>query len=89
LFYYYLIKQALKLTKKLPYDITENFLQPIHKVIYELILEGKYRAVTKLLEWDEKTKVKEVIIQNDQPFYVTTFSEERYKYIRYRCTLRL
>src|SRR5690606_32761329 len=81
LFYYYLIKQMLKTTKKLPYDISENFLQPLHKVIYELILEGKYGVVTKLLEWDEKTKVKEVIIQNEQPYYVTPFSDEKYKYI--------
>ncbi|MCJ7842022.1 glycosyltransferase family 2 protein [Lederbergia sp. NSJ-179] len=81
LLYYYKIKQILKTTKKLTYDFSENFLQPIHKVIYELIREGRYHTVTKLLEWDKSIKVKEVVIKNDQPYFVIPFLEEKYKYI--------
>ncbi|MBS4195571.1 glycosyltransferase family 2 protein [Lederbergia citri] len=81
LLYYYKYKQILKTTKKLSYDFTENFLQPIHKVIYELIREGRYSTVTKLLEWDKSEKVKEVVIKNQKPYLVTPFLEERFKYI--------
>ncbi len=59
-----MFKQILKTTKKLTYDFSENFLHPIHKVMYELIREGRYSAVTKLLEWDQSRKVKEVVIKN-------------------------
>ncbi|MBS4200458.1 glycosyltransferase family 2 protein [Bacillus sp. FJAT-49732] len=81
LLYYYKYKQILKTTKKLTYDFSENFLQPIHKVIYELIREGRYSTVTKLLEWDKSMKVKEVAIKNHKPYMVTPFLEEKYKYI--------
>ncbi|MFS0612100.1 glycosyltransferase family 2 protein [Lederbergia ruris] len=79
--YYYKIKQILKTTRKLTYDFTENFFEPIHKLIYELIREGNYSAVTKLLEWDKSIKVKEVVIKNQQAYLVIPFLEEKYKYI--------
>lgn len=82
LLYYYLFKQIMRTTKKkFAYDFSERFFQPIHKVIYELLREGKYRAVTKLLEWDKSKKVKEIVIKNQKPYIVTPFTEEKYKYI--------
>ncbi|WP_062354958.1 glycosyltransferase family 2 protein [Bacillus kwashiorkori] len=81
LFYYYKFKRIVKTAKQLKYDFTDNFLQPIHKVIYELILEKRYRDVTRLLEWERNTKVKEIIIKKQKPFVVIPFLEEKYRYI--------
>ncbi|MDQ0345035.1 glycosyltransferase family 2 protein [Lederbergia wuyishanensis] len=81
LLYFYKYKQILKTANKLAYDFTENFLQPIHKVIYELIRERRYKEVTQLLEWEKTMKVKEVVIKNDKPYLVIPFLEEKYKYI--------
>ncbi|WP_368985471.1 glycosyltransferase family 2 protein [Caldifermentibacillus hisashii] len=81
LLYYYKFRQMLKPAKKLSYNLSETFMQPIHIVIYDLIQKGKYRSVTKLLEWEQSVKVKEVTIRNGKPYFVTPLLEEKYKYI--------
>lgn len=79
--YYYLFKQLLKPTKKLSYDIKENFINPFHRVVYELIMDGRYRVVTKLLEWERTEKVKEITVRNNQPCWVVPFLDEKYRFI--------
>ncbi|WP_154669857.1 glycosyltransferase family 2 protein [Bacillus niameyensis] len=81
LLYYYKFKQTLKITRKLTYNFSENFLQPINKIIYDLILDGKYGMVTRLLDWDRSMKVKEVVIKNQKPYFVIPFMEGKHKYI--------
>lgn len=79
--YFYMFKQTLKPVNKLAYDISENFFQSVHKILYKLLREGKYRTVIQLLEWDKSVRVKEVTIKNQRPFLVAPFLEEKYKFI--------
>ncbi|HAM80020.1 glycosyltransferase family 2 protein [Ornithinibacillus bavariensis] len=81
LFYYMKFKQILRTTKTFNYNLSENFIQPIHKIIFNLIREGRYSTVTRLLNWDQAEKVKQVILKNNKPYHVVPFLEEKYKYI--------
>jgi glycosyltransferase involved in cell wall biosynthesis len=81
LFYYMKFKQILRTTNKLSYDLSENFMQPMNKVIYGLIRDRKYRTVTKLLNWERSEKIKQIVVKNNKPHLVVPFLEEKYKYI--------
>ncbi|AZU62161.1 glycosyltransferase family 2 protein [Neobacillus mesonae] len=66
--YYHKLNQVLKTSKKLDYEVSEEFLQPMNKVVYQLFREKKYRDLENLYDWDRKEKVKEVSIQDGLPY---------------------
>ncbi|MED1202252.1 glycosyltransferase family 2 protein [Heyndrickxia acidicola] len=55
--YYLKFKQVLKTTKRLRYDFSQQFFEPIHLGVYMLFIKRNYRDLEKLLEWNNKEKV--------------------------------
>lgn len=80
--YYYKLNKVLKTSKDLQYEPSENFLQPLNKVVYELFRDRKYKDLERLLEWDRKEKIKEISIKDKLPYLVAPFLEDNYKFIR-------
>ncbi|MEH7131131.1 glycosyltransferase family 2 protein, partial [Neobacillus drentensis] len=80
--YYHKFNQVLKTTKKLSYEFSEEFIQPMNKVVYKLFCERKYKQLESFFAWEKKEKIKEVIIKENRPFVVVPFLEDTYKYIR-------
>jgi glycosyltransferase involved in cell wall biosynthesis len=80
--YYYKFNQVLKTTKKLDYEFSEEFFQPMNKVVYNLFRERKYKDLENLLSWNKEEKIKDVVIQDNLPFVDVPFLEDQYKYIR-------
>jgi glycosyltransferase involved in cell wall biosynthesis len=80
--YYYKFNQVLKTTKKLNYEFSEEFLQPINKVIYNLFRERKYKDLENLFAWEKQQKIKDVTIKDHLPFVDAPFLDDKYKYIR-------
>jgi hypothetical protein len=80
--YYYKFNQVLKTTKKLDYEFSEEFFQPMNKVVYNLFRERKYKDLENLLSWNKQEKIKDVVIQDNLPFVDVPFLEDQYKYIR-------
>jgi len=61
---------------KLNYDFTENFFNPWHKTLVDLFHLGRYEDIVKLIEWSKKDSIKELIIENELPYYVLPFDKE-------------
>ncbi|MGE8206613.1 glycosyltransferase family 2 protein [Heyndrickxia sp. NPDC080065] len=80
--YYYKFNKVLKTTKGLRYEFSENFFQPINKVVYQLFCERKYKDLVKLFEWEKEEKVKDFIIKDTLPYVVAPFLENKFRYIR-------
>lgn len=80
--YYYKFNQVLKTTKNLGYEFSEDFFEPINKVVYNLFRERKYKDLENLLSWNKQEKIKDVLIQDNLPFVDVPFLEDKYKYIR-------
>jgi len=80
--YYYIFRRVLKTTKSLGYEISDNFIEPINRVLYELYKERKYRDFVRLLEWNKKEKVKDIIIKNELPYMIVPFLEEPFRLIK-------
>ncbi|MCM3567685.1 glycosyltransferase family 2 protein [Neobacillus mesonae] len=72
--YYHKLNQVLKTTKKLDYEFSEEFLQPMNKVVYQLFREKKYRDLEQLYAWNQQEKIKEVFIKDGLPY--TAFNNE-------------
>ena len=80
--YYYKFNQVLKTTKKLNYEFSDEFFQPMNKVVYHLFRDRKFKDLETLFAWEKQEKIKDVIIKDNQPFVAVPFLEEKYKYIR-------
>lgn len=80
--YYYKFNQVLKTTKKLNYEFSGEFFQPMNKVVYNLYTDRKYKQLENLFAWDKNEKIKDVIIKDNLPYVVVPFLEDPYKYIR-------
>ena len=80
--YYYKFNQVLKTTKKLNYEFSEEFFQPMNKVVYHLFRDKKYKDLENLIVWEKQEKIKDVLIKDHLPFVVVPFLEDKYKYIR-------
>jgi glycosyltransferase involved in cell wall biosynthesis len=76
--YYLKLKQILKTTKRLRYDFSQQFFEPIHQVVYKLFIEKNYRDLEKLLEWNKKEKVKNVVIKDALPYLSVPFIKDKY-----------
>lgn len=68
--YYYKLKQVVKTAKRLDYEFSEEFLQPMNKVVYQLFREKKYRKLEKLYAWNKREKIKEVVIKERLPYMI-------------------
>ncbi|GHH99066.1 glycosyltransferase family 2 protein [Neobacillus kokaensis] len=68
--YYHKLNQVLKTTKHLDYEFSEEFLQPMNKVVYQLFREKNYRLLENLYAWDRQEKIKEVIIKEGLPYTI-------------------
>lgn len=79
--YYYLFKIVLKTTSSLNYEFSDNFIEPINGVLYELFKKKRYKDFVKLLEWNKREKVKEIIIKNELPYMVAPFLDEPLRFI--------
>ncbi|MGP7817166.1 glycosyltransferase family 2 protein [Niallia sp. 01092] len=78
--YIWTFKKVLKTTKKLDYDITDHFFQPINKVCYELFKNKQYKQLEELFKWHTTEKVKQHIVKDNQPYMVSPL-QDPYKYI--------
>ena len=80
--YYYKFNQVLKTTRKLNYEFSEGFFQPMNKVICNLFHQRKYKDLENLFAWDKQEKIKDILIKDNHPYMVVPFLDEKYKYIR-------
>lgn len=80
--YYNKFKEVLKTTDGLRYEFSDNFFNPLNKVAYDLFKEGKTKDLEKLVDWDKKQKVKNVLIKDNLPYYVASFLDEKHRNIR-------
>ncbi|MEY8752191.1 glycosyltransferase family 2 protein [Alkalicoccobacillus gibsonii] len=69
--YYKKFKQAISLLKKRPYDISETFFKPIHKIGYKLLLQSKFDEVATLYTWSKNNNEKEILIEDKKAQYIT------------------
>ncbi|MGV3466085.1 MAG: glycosyltransferase family 2 protein [Heyndrickxia sp.] len=79
--YYYIFRRVLKTTKSLRYEISDNFLEPINGVLYELFTKRKYKDFVRLLDWNKTEKIKDIIVKNELPYLFVPFLEEKFRYI--------
>jgi len=74
--YFEKFQTIIDTTSKLNYDFTENFFNPWHKTLVDLFHLGRYEDIVKLIEWSKKDSIKELIIENELPYYVLPFDKE-------------
>ncbi|KQL54082.1 glycosyl transferase [Heyndrickxia shackletonii] len=80
--YYFTFRRVLRTAKFLRYEFSENFSDPLNKVVYELFRNRKYKELVKLLEWNKKEKIKEIHIKENLPYFKVPFLDEPFRYIR-------
>lgn len=80
--YFQKFKEVLKTTEDLRYEFSENFFEPINRVAYDLIKEGKTNKIADLYQWNKNDKIKKFVIRDKLPYMVSPVLDGDQKLIR-------